>query len=206
MKTKQSSRFTKLAGVFTALLMTAQTVGLGVPTVHAASTTVQSAVMQVTIDDQFPRVIQYEWLSSGKIMYGQEDALSTVNINGVSYTPAVQFTKTDANKAIYTLTFASINVVMTVEIEVVDNVLSFKVTNIQESGSTLVRTFEIPNQSLISIRDTQAGAQETGVDVRSWNSTKEEYNLLASKAVDAVSGREIVCDPEYERACGIDLQ
>ncbi|WP_197080918.1 endo-alpha-N-acetylgalactosaminidase family protein [Gordoniibacillus kamchatkensis] len=141
--------------------------------------------MEVTIDDQFPRVIQYQWLSNGKMMYGQEDAISTVNINGVSYTPTVQFAQTELDKATYTLTFQNIDVVMTVVIEVVENVMNFKVTNIQENGSTLVKTVEFPKHSLISIRDTQIGAQETGVDVRSWNSTKEEYNLLANKAADA---------------------
>ncbi|WNR42770.1 CBM96 family carbohydrate-binding protein [Paenibacillus roseipurpureus] len=190
MKAKQSVRSRKLVSLVTTGVMLTQILCVpaffaGVGTAYAASTTIQSAKMQVTIDDQFPRVIQYQWLSSGKIIYGQEDVISTVNINGVSYTPTVTFVKNAADKATYTLNFSSINVLMTVVIDVVDNVLDFKVTNIQESGSTLVQTVEFPNQSLLSIRDTQAGAKETGADIGSWNSSKEEYNVLSSKATDA---------------------
>lgn len=191
MKAKRSVRSRKLVSLLTTGFMLTQILSIpaffmaGTSTAYAASTTIQSAKMQVTIDDQFPRVIQYEWLSSGKIMYGQEDTLSTVNINGVSYTPTVSFVTNGTDKATYTLTFPTIDVVMTVTIDVADNVLNFKVTSIQESGSTLVQTVEFPNQSLVSIRDTQAGAKETGVDIGSWNKYKDEYNVLATKATDA---------------------
>ncbi|MFD0693454.1 endo-alpha-N-acetylgalactosaminidase family protein [Paenibacillus sp. GCM10027628] len=187
MKTKRTR---KLVSLLTTGFMFTQIMGIpalftGTGTVYAASATIQSAKMQVTIDDQFPRVIQYQWLSSGKVMYGQEDTLTTVNINGVSYTPTVSFVSNGTDTATYMLSFPSINVVMTVVIDVVDNVLEFKVTNIIENGSTLVQTIEFPNHSLVSIRDTQAGAQETAVGVKSWNGSTEEYNLLSNKATDA---------------------
>jgi endo-alpha-N-acetylgalactosaminidase len=120
---------------------------------------IASNVMRVEVDQNFPSVIQYQY--GNAVMYGQEDHLSQVKINGISYTPNVTFSKTDA-KASYTLSFPSINVTITFDLEVVGNTLNFKATGITENGETKVKTLEIPNHNLLSVRSTQNGAKFAG--------------------------------------------
>ncbi|KRF43710.1 endo-alpha-N-acetylgalactosaminidase family protein [Paenibacillus sp. Soil787] len=166
---------------------------LGETTVLAASqATIQSTSMSVTVDDAFPRIVQYQWLRAGAsqnaVFYGNEDTMNQVKINGTTYTPTVTSVKT-GDTITYTLNISSIGVTMTLYFKVTDNIVEFKVSDIAENGATKVMTFEIPNQNLISIRDDQAGAQETGVDVKGSvnydDNSKEEYNTLSTKAVDA---------------------
>ncbi|MFD0693459.1 endo-alpha-N-acetylgalactosaminidase family protein [Paenibacillus sp. GCM10027628] len=158
----------------------------------ASQTAIQSTKLSVTVDDSFPRIIQYQWLgsgtSNGSVFYGNEDTLSQVKINGTAYTPTVT-SVTAGDTITYTLNISSIGVTMTMYLKVTDNVVEFKVSDITESGTTKVMTFEIPNQNLISIRDNQPNAQETGVDVKGSvnydDNSKEEFNTLSTKAVDA---------------------
>ncbi len=131
------------------------------PVTYAASQTIESSVMRVTIDDTFPRVLQYEWLANHAVMYGQEDALNQVMINGTSYTPTVTLSKM-GSKASYALSIPSINVTVNIDLEVVGNVLNYNVTGITESGTTKVSTLEIPNHNLLSVRSTQTGAAFAG--------------------------------------------
>lgn len=165
----------------------------GETTVLAANqTTIQSTNLSVTVDDAFPRIIQYQWMgggaSNGAVFYGNEDTLSQVKINGTAYTPVVTNVIT-GDTITYTLTISSIGVTMTMYFKVTDNIVEFKVSDIAESGATKVMTFEIPNQNLIAIRDNQSNAMETGVDVKGsvnyTDNSKEEYNTLTTKAVDA---------------------
>lgn len=184
---RKISKKTTLLMVF--IFIFTQIFSFGNISVQAATTpTIESSKLRVTVDDSFPRIIQYQWLANGAVIYGQEDTLTTVKINGTEYTPAVTSSKTE-DTITYNLDFSSIGVKMTMHFKVVENTVEFKVTDIKETDSTLVKTFEIPNQSLISIRDTQAGAKETGVDVKGVidykDNSKEEYNVLATKAVDA---------------------
>ncbi|WP_236284300.1 endo-alpha-N-acetylgalactosaminidase family protein [Paenibacillus allorhizoplanae] len=120
---------------------------------------IASNVMRVEVDRNFPSVIQYQY--GNAVMYGQEDNLSQVKINGISYTPNVTFSKTDA-KASYTLSFPAINVTITFDLEVVGNTLNFKATGITENAETKVKTLEIPNHNLLSVRSTQSGAKFAG--------------------------------------------
>ncbi|WP_171646162.1 endo-alpha-N-acetylgalactosaminidase family protein [Paenibacillus phytorum] len=158
----------------------------------AGQNTIQSTKLSVTVDDSFPRIIQYQWLGEGAsqnaVFYGNEDTLSQVKINGTTYTPAVTSVIT-GDTITYTLNISSIGVIMTTYFKVTDNVVEFKVSDITESGATKVMTFEISNQNLISIRDNQPGAKETGVDVKGSvnydDNSVEEHNVLVTKAVDA---------------------
>ncbi|CAH1193092.1 hypothetical protein PAECIP111891_00487 [Paenibacillus allorhizoplanae] len=164
-------RLVKKFSVLLALCMSVQAVGsiqttvskFTTPVVAAESQeqTIGSSKMSVTVDDKFPRVLQYEWLANNAVMYGQEDALNEVKINGTSYTPTVTFNKT-GSKASYTLSISSIDVTISIDLEVVENVLNYNVTGITESGTTKVSTFEIPNHNLLSVRSTQTGAAFAG--------------------------------------------
>ncbi|WP_240160038.1 endo-alpha-N-acetylgalactosaminidase family protein, partial [Paenibacillus aceris] len=182
--------------VMLALCMSIQAVGsinttistFTTPITSAASQSqsLESSVMRVTIDDKFPRVLQYEWLANNAVMYGQEDELNQVVINGTSYTPTVTFSKT-GSKASYALSLPTINVTVNIDLEVVENVLNYNVTDITESGTTKVSTFEIPNLNLLSIRSTQTGAAFSGTRMHTNISGSGDtfMNVTGTPAVDS---------------------
>jgi endo-alpha-N-acetylgalactosaminidase len=185
--------------VIMALLMSAQAVGsinetlskFTTPITSAASQSpsIESSVMRVTIDDTFPRVLQYEWLANNAVMYGQEDVLNQVMINGTSYTPTVTISKT-GSKASYSLSIPSIGVMVSIDLEVIGNVLNYNVTGITESGTTKVSTFEIQNHNLLSVRSTQTGAAFAGSRFHSavTGSGDTFMNATGTPAVDSSPG------------------
>lgn len=115
--------------------------------------------MKVTIDKEFPNVVQYEKNSS--VLYGTDTSMDVVKINGTEYKPQVQYVNNN-NASEYTLTFNDINVVMKVKLEVSSNILTMNFTDIQENGTLKVSTIEIPNHNLLSVRSTQNGAAFAG--------------------------------------------
>lgn len=115
--------------------------------------------MKVTIDKEFPNVVQYE--KDSAVMYGTDSSKDIVRINDKEYKPQVQYAKNN-DSAEYTLTFNEINVVMKFKLEVNGNVLNMNCTDIEENGTTKVNSIEIPNQNLLSVRSTQTGAAFAG--------------------------------------------
>jgi endo-alpha-N-acetylgalactosaminidase len=126
------------------------------------SASIESDKLIVTIDNAFPRISKYEYKSSGALMYGQDDVIKSVKINGISYEPTVVFSKPTPNKALYSMNFSDIKVIMDTEVYVNDNVVSVNIKNIKENGTVKVNSIEIPNQNLISVRSTQPGAALAG--------------------------------------------
>lgn len=123
--------------------------------------TIESKVLKVSIDESFPRVIEYRWNATGDVLYGQEDRLSQVKINGKCYTPKVTFSKNKA-KAEYLLDIQEINVTIKLQLSVNQNIVEMNVTQILEKGTFKVSSFEIPNHSLISVRSTQSASAFAG--------------------------------------------
>lgn len=153
---------------------------------RTAENSIVSSQMEVLVDPAFPRVIEYRM--NGKVMYGQSEPLSVVKINETEYTPTVTSSRTDDSTMHYRMEFPEISAVIEADLKVEDNVLTFQVTKVEENGE-LVRRIEIPGQNLVSIRTTQPGAFETGVDVKGGviysDTSPEERNALADKAPDA---------------------
>ncbi|GKX30865.1 hypothetical protein SH1V18_33450 [Vallitalea longa] len=133
----------------------------GVEDIDSNLTTISSTRMTVFVDMNFPRIEKYQ-MATGEIMYGQEETLDSIKINGTMYHPEVGFNKSDDNEAEYVLDIADIDVSITAKLEVVDNKLFFDITNIDENGDTLVNDIEIPNHSLLSVHSNQKGAAFAG--------------------------------------------
>lgn len=140
----------------TALLALASLLALSA---GAAERTIASPMLEATIDDAFPRVLQYKWLANGALLYGQEDAVAKVTINGTDYTPAVAYQQVNPYTGRYTLVVAELQVELAVDLSVEANVLSLKVVGIAENGPAKVKTLEFKGNSLVSVRSSQAGAK-----------------------------------------------
>lgn len=123
--------------------------------------TIESKILKVALDQSFPRIIQYNWISTGDVLFGQEDQLSQVKINGKLYCPMISFSKT-RNTADYVLDIPEISVSVKIQVKVIKNIVEFYVTKIAENGTFKVSNFEIPNHNLLSVRSTQLGASFAG--------------------------------------------
>nr|WP_307990938.1 endo-alpha-N-acetylgalactosaminidase family protein [uncultured Niameybacter sp.] len=141
-------------------------------------TTIHSEKMVVEIDETFPRVVSYTLSPSGVLLYGQEDVLSQIKINSDTYIPQVTFKKVSSNEACYSLKVPEIQVELSIGMQVVGNVLDFKVTHIEETGDILVKTLEIPSHSLISVRSNQDNPQVTATKLWGILTATDEYHTL----------------------------
>lgn len=165
--------------------------------------------MKVAIDSKFPRVAGYEILKgngAGKKMYGQTEKLDTIVLNqtkaddktGIAVKPEVTSEKNkEGNKMVYTMKVddKENNIHATIKAELVaeKNTLAFNITSVErEKGSELVKTINIPNHNLVSVRTSQAGARFDGANMS--NNTKQSgdtHQDVASMA--AGKNRLYVC-------------
>lgn len=152
------------------------------PDPNAVNYVIESDSLKAELDSTFPRVDNYVWKATGAVMNGQKNYLYAVKINGEEYWPKTTAEKV-GNSVIYTLNVEELAIRMKVKMEVVDNTLDLKFTEIQENGTTKVKTIEFPNHSLVSVSSTQPKAQETAAwFTGEWNKVFEEYNDLKNGA------------------------
>ncbi|PEJ68207.1 endo-alpha-N-acetylgalactosaminidase family protein [Bacillus wiedmannii] len=130
---------------------------------------ISSNQMNVLVDVNFPRVIQYDLKSgndAGKTFYGQTEALDTILINDVAVKPKVK-AKVLSDKVVYEITVIdtnnNISAVITAEFVVKENILEFNITKIVDNK--IVKTIEIPNHNLISVNNSQKDAVLDGVQM-----------------------------------------
>src|SRR5699024_5001820 len=120
-----------------------------------------SDYMDVTIDETFPRVIEYD--VDGKTMTGQETPVYGLKVNDMLYYPEVSFQKISDDEAEYTLTvedsFEDIDAEFTLSLKVEDNKVIYDFTDVSNATETTIEKFEFANMNLISADSSQADAQ-----------------------------------------------
>lgn len=149
----------------------------------AADETISSDEMKVSVDSKFPRVAGYEILKGngkGKKMYGQTEKLSKIVLNqksaddttGIAVTPEVTSKKEGQNKMVYTMKVDEQNIKATITAELVveKNTLAFNIKSV-DAKDDVIKTINIPNHNLVSVRTTQAGARFDGANMS--NNTKK---------------------------------
>lgn len=115
--------------------------------------TIQSEDMAVTLDQDFPRVISYKL--GDKTMQGQQKAYRAIELNNV-LTDMQVTSKADGDTATYHMTgkLDGKDASLDVRFTVTGNVLEMKLENVSEN----IQTVNFPNQSLVSVASTDAGA------------------------------------------------
>ncbi len=170
---------------------------------NAADETISSEEMKVSVDSKFPRVAGYEILKgngAGKKMYGQIEKLDTIVLNqksaddktGIAVKPEVTSKKEGGNKMVYTMKVNddknNIHATIKAELVVEKNTLAFNIKSVErEKGSELVKTINIPNHNLVSVRTTQAGAKFDGANMsndtkRSGDTHQDVASMKAGKS------------------------
>lgn len=112
---------------------------------------ISSNDMNVKMDSDFPRVVEYQLKSNNAKVYGQEIPYYVVEINNISYKPTVSTTSSE-NQIIYHLTIDGLGVSFDVIYTVEDNVLKMQISNIDDKNYT-IKTINFPNQSMVSMRN-----------------------------------------------------
>lgn len=113
--------------------------------------------LRVTMDADYPRVIEYQQVKTGKKLYGQEEPIYAVELNNTRYVPAVT-SEFKSGKAVYHLTIKELGASFDVVYTLKGNVLRMELMNIKE-GSEPIKTIHFPNQSIVSMRSTQPNAK-----------------------------------------------
>lgn len=130
-------------------------------TLAQKTTQLNSHQLRVTVDETFPRIVNYLWKTSGSLMSANESQLSTLLINGESYAPKVS-SKIEKDKIFYTLTITELDLELKLHISVLKKIVSLKFDKITENGVFKVHTIEFPNHSLLSIKSTDINGQFSG--------------------------------------------
>ena len=136
---------------------------------------IKSEQMKVVLDNNFPRVIRYEW-NDGSTLVGEDEQLYIMEINGEKYVPEVTC-KTENNETIYTLEIKDLGVKITLKMTVDKNKLRMEVTNIEES-KTKVKTINFPNHSLASVTSKENGQTASVLTTGDWNNIKESFEAV----------------------------
>lgn len=118
------------------------------------SKSIASTKMNVEVDANFPRIIDYT--VDGKVMKGQEKPVYVVEVNNVYYKPAVT-SEIAGVTAIYHITIKDINVSFDVEFKVEGNTVAMRIKNIKDEKHAIY-TINFPGHSLVSAASNQAGA------------------------------------------------
>lgn len=148
----------------------------------------ETDAMTVRVDADFPRVLDYTM--GDKVMHGQASKLDTILINDFEIVPEVS-SKVLGNEIEYTLKLkdetANVDAILTAEFVVRDNILEFNITNVenfnadQTTNAGIIRTIEIPNHSLVSVRSDNPVANIMGARM-STNTVRSGDTLTAVDA------------------------
>lgn len=133
---------------------------------------ITSGTIQAAVSENFPQVYQYKVTVDGneRVVAGQADDLSVIKVNGSNITPVMDDVQINENSAVYSMTLkdeaVSIDMKMTVKISVLENDLTWEVTEIRKNGGCVkIGTIEVPNLNLVTITDEQSDAQFMGANV-----------------------------------------
>ncbi|MDD7836577.1 endo-alpha-N-acetylgalactosaminidase family protein [Paenarthrobacter sp. AB444] len=141
----------------------ASAVPLSLPTdvVNAGDTaTLTSAALRVDVATTFPQVLGYTDTTSSSRLDGTTSRLKTVTLNGVEYGVTGSSTANGKDARDYVLTVPDFgNAVIKARLSVTKNVVSFNVTEINDSAEHRVKTLQLPRLNLVTVGSAQPGAQ-----------------------------------------------
>ena len=129
---------------------------------------IQSDVMKVYIGKEFPLVARYEMLSDATTFFrGNENALNTVKINGISIEPTVTVEATTEDSRTYAMHVedqtSGINFDMKVKISVDADTLTWEVIELKKAvACPKIATIDVDGLNLLTISAVEEGANFAG--------------------------------------------
>ncbi|GAA1365162.1 endo-alpha-N-acetylgalactosaminidase family protein [Streptomyces beijiangensis] len=116
-----------------------------------------SGALSVKVATDFPRIVSYTDRGTGAQLYGQQDPVTTVLVDGIAHTPKVTATPHGRDRMAYTLALDG-NTEIGVEIRVRDWQVDWRVTRIADTAALRVGTLQIPGLAFLAVRSDQPGA------------------------------------------------
>lgn len=135
------------------------------PDTEPVEETLSSKYMEVTIDQVFPRVMDYN--VDGKVMEGQESPTYGLKVNDVLYYPEIDFEKINDHQAEYTMTVKDkeedLDATFILSLDVKDNKVIYNFDDIKNKENALIKTIEFVDMNFISVNanDNDAEAELT---------------------------------------------
>ena len=126
-----------------------------------AYTSISSSELVLTVDSEFPLIKQYKLLKNNAILNGNISNNKIVLINGIEFYPEVTSSVTE-NAINYTMNLEDIKVLLRVKIEVLDDIVDLKFTEIKETGDFKIHTIAFPEQELLTISSNEKNANFSG--------------------------------------------
>jgi hypothetical protein len=122
--------------------------------------TLKDGQMEVVLDSQFPRVIEYRVPSRPKLLGTIASDRPTVELNGTIYTPA-EFTVTSQatpQRASYRIVFPKLRLTLELAFQLEGNELLMKLARVDESGDFRLNSLYFPSHFLIRMPALMPGA------------------------------------------------
>lgn len=141
--------------------------------------TIQSSELAVTMDENFPRVLNYQ--AEGGLMPGNQKKTYSMSINGEPFVPIVKCEKTAEDTLEYQLSTSLAN--MKIQYQADGMKLNMKFLSIEEKGDALVKDIQFTDHVLIS---TEAGAEGTSMaSVHNSGGWYDIYDIIYEDMKDA---------------------
>ncbi|MEV0095583.1 endo-alpha-N-acetylgalactosaminidase family protein [Streptomyces sp. NPDC050738] len=124
---------------------------------EAGEAVLVSGALAVRVAGDFPRIVSYTDRQTGALLYGQQEPVASVLVDGVSHTPKVSAAPRGRDRMTYTLALAG-GTEIGVEIRVRDWQVDWRVTRIADTAALRVGTLQIPGLAFLTVRSDQPGA------------------------------------------------
>lgn len=122
---------------------------------------ITSDKLSISVDANFPLIRQYSLFQNHGVLYGNLSSNYSLLINGVIFQPNVTSLLSESS-ILYTMRIQDIGVVLTVKIEVIDNIVVFKFTDIVENGVFKIKTIAFPEHQLLTVSSQDKNANFSG--------------------------------------------
>ncbi|MBY7142847.1 endo-alpha-N-acetylgalactosaminidase [Virgibacillus sp. NKC19-3] len=163
-------------------------VALEPPETDPEEQVLSSDYMDVTIDETFPRVIDYN--VDDKLMTGQETPVYGLKINDMFYYPEISFEKVSDNEAAYTMTvedsFDDLDVQFTLSLKVEDNHVIYSFEDISNHGEATIEKIEFADMNLISVDSSQAEAHAKLTNISSDVTVPGDTDVEVNDSMDEI--------------------
>jgi len=122
---------------------------------------IKSDKLILRVDADFPSINQYKLLKNNAILNGNISNNKTLLINGIKFEPKVT-SKVNENAILYTMSIEDIEVLLTVKVEVIDNIVELKFIEIIENGIFKINTIAFPDHQLLTVSSKVKNANFSG--------------------------------------------
>lgn len=155
----------------------------------AGEAVLRSADLEVRVATDFPRIVSYTDRVGGAILHAQPEAVTTLLVDEVAYTPKVTHTAGD-DRIAYVLTLEGGAATIDVEIVLKGRQVDWRVTEIADTDALRVGTLRVPGLALLSVRSDQEGATlfAARVELDKAKSGDTEVKLASDTAAEKAIG------------------